>query len=81
MMSRQPLLLCRPTGGLTDMLAQIGTCIEYANHEQRKLIVDCNIADFFAEDLSIFFFPARQLVRTLGCNQASCLAKSIELHT
>lgn len=85
MMSRQPLLLCRPTGGLTDMLAQIGTCIEYANHEQRKLIVDCNIADFFAEDLSIFFFPARQLDAHLRLrpsqlswlNQLSCIPEEI----
>lgn len=62
------------------MLAQIGACMNYASREHRQLIIDCNIADFFAEDLSVFFFPARQLKASLALqpgqlnrlNQLSC---------
>lgn len=59
-------LLCRPTGGLTDMLSQIGRCIEYAKGHKRHLIIDTNIPDFFNESLGNYLFPSRHLGATVG---------------
>jgi hypothetical protein len=58
-------LLCRPTGGLTDMLSQIGRCIEYAKAHQRHLIIDTDISDFFNEPLSKYLFSPPQLGATV----------------
>jgi hypothetical protein len=57
-------LLCRPTGGLTDILSQVGRTIEYAKAHQRRLIIDTNIPDFFNEPLSKYLFSSRQLRAT-----------------
>jgi len=48
-------LLARPTGGLADMLAQIGRCIEYAQAHGRYLIIDTALPDFFADSFSHYF--------------------------
>jgi len=54
-------LLCRPTGGLTDMLCQIGRCIKYTQRHRRRLIIDTNLQKFFAEDFESYFIVARSL--------------------
>lgn len=59
-------LLCRPTGGLTDMSSQIGRCIEYAKYHQRRLIIDTNIPDFFDEPLSNYLFSSHHLRATVN---------------
>lgn len=48
-------LLTRPTGGLTDMLAQIAITIDYSKRDNRFLIVDTEISDFFNEPFSNYF--------------------------
>jgi hypothetical protein len=54
-------LLCRPAGGLTDMLSQISICMAYARHHDRCLIIDTDIRDFVAESASDHFFDSHQL--------------------
>lgn len=62
-------LLCRPTGGLTDILSQIGRSIEYAKCHKRYLIIDTNISDFFNEPLSNYLFPSHHLRATVGLSK------------
>lgn len=63
-------LLCRPTGGLTDMLSQIGRCIEYAKNHRRRLIIDTDIQDFFSEPLSNHFLSSHHLDATVNPGRA-----------
>ena len=55
-------LLVRPTGGVADMLCQIGRCIDYARRHGRRLIVDTQLPDFFAEPFSTYFTFADEQV-------------------
>jgi len=50
-------LLCRPLGGLNDMLVQIEKCAQYAEQTNRTLIIDTNSknAEFFRDDFSKYF--------------------------
>ena len=50
-------LLCRPSGGLNDMLIQIERCCQYAEKTGRIVIVDTNspYTIFFRDDFSNYF--------------------------
>jgi hypothetical protein len=48
-------ILTRPTGGLTDLLSQIGITIDYSKKHNRFLLVDTEIHDFFNEPFSNYF--------------------------
>ena len=51
------LLLCRPEGGLTDILSRVGVCIRYAKAHQRTLIVqtDAKSSIHFRDDFGHYF--------------------------
>lgn len=51
------ILLCRPQGGLNDMLCQIEKCCQYAEQTARIVIVDTNYkhARYFKDDLENYF--------------------------
>lgn len=69
-------LLCRPTGGLTDMLSQIGRCIDYAKDWKRRLIVDTSIPDFFNESLGNYLFPSHHLKATVNPSERLLISLS-----
>jgi hypothetical protein len=50
-------VLCRPQGGLTDQLCQIGRCIKYSKAFNRVLIIDTNFSNFLGlkYDFSNYF--------------------------
>ena len=50
-------LLCRPQGGLNDMLCQIEKCCRYAELTKRVVIVDTNYqhSSYFKDDLCNYF--------------------------
>jgi hypothetical protein len=52
----EKFLLCRPDGGLNDMLCQIGKCATYAEQHGRMLVVDA-FATSFGDDLGRYFAP------------------------
>lgn len=49
-------ILCRPQGGLNDMLAQIARCLHYAWRYDRRLVVDTAYAGspYWQDDLSAY---------------------------
>jgi hypothetical protein len=51
------LILCRPQGGLTDMLSRIGACLSYADRFDRTVIVETDFADahFFRDRFDRYF--------------------------
>ena len=50
-------LLCRPLGGMNDMMSQIEKCCQYAEQSNRILIIDTNPKNtkFFRDDFSNYF--------------------------
>ncbi len=56
-MSNMRFLLCRPEGGLNDILSEIGKCMAYCETFDRTLIVDTNYSDneHFNCEFSKFF--------------------------
>lgn len=54
---QQRILLCRPQGGLTDILSQIGKCCRYAAMFNRKVIVETDFSEtkYFRDDFSHYF--------------------------
>ncbi len=60
-MRAQRLLLCRPEGGLNDMLSQIELACRYAEVTRRKVIVDAAYpgAQSFHDDFSEYFVARR----------------------
>jgi hypothetical protein len=59
------LVLCRPQGGLTDMLSRIGACLSYADRFDRTVIVETDFADahFFRDRFDRYFVSHdRQLI-------------------
>jgi hypothetical protein len=57
MLGMKKILLCRPQGGLNDMLCQIEKCCRYAEQTSRVVIVDTNYknARHFKDDLKKYF--------------------------
>lgn len=53
----QRWLLCRPQGGLNDMLCQVEKCCRYAERTGRTVVVDTNYAhsEYFNDDLDRYF--------------------------
>lgn len=52
---RPKYVLCRPEGGLNDMLCQIGKCFEYCIKHNRTLIIDTENTEAFAQKFSLYF--------------------------
>ncbi len=48
-------LLCRPDGGINDMLCQIGRCVRYCLKFDRVLVVDTANTTVFADVFSHYF--------------------------
>ncbi len=48
-------LLCRPLGGLNDILCQVGKSIKYAKKTKRDLILDLRYNDRFPFDVNVLF--------------------------
>src|SRR5947209_3468047 len=63
LLSKDRLLLCRPQGGLNDMLCQIEKCCQYADRVGRTVIVDTDYARSapatFKDHLSKYFVSLR----------------------
>ena len=54
-------LLCRPRGGLNDMVSQIERCCRYAELTNRAVIVDTDYgADSFGDDFDRYFISRQQ---------------------
>jgi hypothetical protein len=55
--NEKPLLLCRPQGGLNDILCQIELCCRYADRFDRMVIVDTNYnkSDYWFDTFSNYF--------------------------
>jgi hypothetical protein len=51
------ILLCRPQGGLTDILSQIGKCCRYADQHGRMVYVETDFAGnaYFRDEFSQYF--------------------------
>jgi hypothetical protein len=60
-MDKNRLLLCRPQGGLNDILCQIERCCQYADRFRRTVIVDTNYhcARAFKDHFSRYFVSLR----------------------
>jgi hypothetical protein len=56
-MAGEPMVLCRPSAGLYDILCQIGTACQYAERTGRIAIIDTNHPStrFFRDDVSRYF--------------------------
>jgi hypothetical protein len=54
---QQRILLCRPQGGLTDILSQIGKCCRYAAMFRRKVFVETDFSGtlYFRDDFAHYF--------------------------
>jgi hypothetical protein len=51
-------ILCRPEGGIADMLVQISKCFDYAKHHCRSLILDCQNTQTFQDTIGHYLkFP------------------------
>jgi len=61
-------LLCRPQGGLNDVLCQIERCYQYAKLTDRTLVVDTNYSDnfYFKDDFSKYFFSSDPSIELNG---------------
>jgi hypothetical protein len=51
------MLLCRPFGGLNDILCQIAKCLKYALEYDRELYVDCSHSGFLDSFANYFIAP------------------------
>ena len=57
-MTKEKFVLCRPEGGLNDLLCQIGASLRYAKTAVRKVIIDTNFKNgrrLFADDFGNHF--------------------------
>jgi hypothetical protein len=54
------LLLCRPQGGLNDILVQIEKCCRYAELTGRTVIVDTQDSNLFQDDFEKYFFSKQE---------------------
>jgi hypothetical protein len=72
---RQRLLLCRPQGGLNDMLCQIEKCCAYGEAHDRTTIIDTDYdqSPFFRDTFANYFDSLRERV-ILDRAQAPALA-------
>ena len=60
------MLLCRPRGGLADMLSQIERCCRYAERTNRIVIVDAKFgAESYGDEFDRYFL-SRQTRLILG---------------
>lgn len=72
-------VLCRPQGGLTDQLCQIGKCITYAQQHDRTVIVDTssNISGMVGDFSKFFVSTDPKLQLQYSLNKNLLLGKSV----
>lgn len=58
-------VLCRPEGGLNDMLSQTGRCFDYCLRHGRTLVVDTENIETFAEPFARYFRIEHPRVRVI----------------
>lgn len=76
----QRFLLCRPQGGINDMLCQIEKCCRYAEVRARTVIVDTAYAnsDYFKDQFSRYFSSRqKRLILSLGDQAADLEAMRV----
>jgi len=71
--STQSYLLCRPRGGLNDILVQIQKCLLYASLHRRKLLVDTTRSGLRDSLSSYFEWKSQFCKATLNSNRISQL--------
>jgi hypothetical protein len=77
----QRLLLCRPQGGLNDMLCQIERCCRYAERYNRTVVVetDCRSTQTFKDSLSKYFV-SRQARLVLDAGEIRSLIDTVDVY-
>lgn len=58
-------VLCRPEGGLNDMLSQTGRCFDYCLRHGRTLVVDTENIETFAEPFARYFRISHPRLRVI----------------
>jgi hypothetical protein len=78
--TNERLLLCRPEGGLNDILSEIGKCVAYARKYNRLLIVDTNHSDTvnFKDAFSNYFSTSKPNI-FLNSHQQQHLFDSLDV--
>lgn len=76
----QRFVLCRPQGGLNDMLCQIEKCCRYAETTARTVVVDTAYihSDYFKDDFSRYFSSKqKRLIFSIGDQAADMDAMQV----
>lgn len=76
----EKILLCRPRGGLNDMLCQIDRCLNYARNNKRKLWIDSSKSGFL-DCMSNYFDKSSEFefgIPPSGYNDATCIPAFIK---
>ena len=70
MTTSTPLLLCRPAGGLNDMLSQIDNACRYAELAGRTVVVETDAPSsfHFKDDFSHYFISRQPYLRLSAAN-------------
>lgn len=73
-------LLCRPQGGLNDILCQIEKCCRYAEVTGRTVIVDTNYSDikYFRDDFGKYFV-SKQARLLLSLDDFNCSLENMQV--
>lgn len=81
--SMEKYLICRPEGGLTDMLSQIGLCRAYCLRHGRTLVIDTEHSQTFAAPFGLFFSlddPGLRVVADAGSFIRRARAEGLSVH-
>lgn len=64
-------LICRPEGGLNDMLCRIQHCFNYCKKTNRTLIIDTFNSKLFKDDFDIYFNVSDENIIVSNTNEVS----------
>lgn len=76
-------LICRPEGGLTDMLSQLGLCFHYALRHGRVLVIDTENSVTFALPFGEYFsveHPSLQVMTNPREFIQTAIARDLSVH-